>query len=298
MPNSNGTALIFLIDQKYMRPFEVFYHSLHETGSLQGVPIIVLTTDKSLLDDKLLNRICYDVVLIDEAEAQRYRVIKAGKVPDYRGHKALPAYYFFKFHVFAEERFDQLIYFDADLLCLNNIDHILTDRGDNDMAGSLSFGKNKVKHADGAVKPLDDSKAAVDQFLFTEHHAGARPGRTTGLNSGVMVLGKSIRSPAIRDELLAMAAKEEFSGDQNVICAYLHKHREVGFKFLPTSLNVPRRTFSHTSVEHFFQRRKDIGIFHFNVVYPWDRGHLTHFVEYLWWDAYARSRPFIEALRG
>jgi lipopolysaccharide biosynthesis glycosyltransferase len=287
------SAIVFLLDSKYLPPFEVFLHSLHETESLADIPIVVMTTDETLLGDRLIQRVAHDVVLIDQAERERYLIVK--KEEDGAGEAR---FHFFKFHVFTETRFDQILYFDVDLMAFSNLDGLLSARGSLAMLGSRTLGSSQFKMPDGSKKSFEERLAVSEQFLSVGATATDRPRIKTGLNSGVMVIGREMLGIGTRNALLSIAAGEAFEGDQNVIANYLHTNADVSFGYLPNTFNVPRRAFDNTGAEFFTNKRKDLNILHFNGGHPWKKPGATNFIDYVWWDAYERSRPFINGLRS
>lgn len=290
-------AAIFLINSKFITGFEVFCYSLKITNSLQGVPLIVVTTDRAVLEDAFVQSVCHDVVFIDEVEAEKYKKIRSGDIPAWRLDESAGAYYFFKFSIFAESRFDRLVYFDVDMVCLNNIDDVLLLANGSQIAGARTYGATDIFDENRKKFAPDKVESIVDRALFKPATNG-RPREKAGMNSGLMVLDRSILNEGTKAHLLDMASAEDFTGDQNVVCSYIHRNPEINFQFLPLTYNIPRRILDNASIGYYMSVKDKLKILHYNAGHPWGRPDSQSYVDFIWWDCHTKSREYVGDMRS
>ena len=98
----NDTAIIFVMNWKYIRPLKVLLYSLYKQNSLQNIPIIMVTDDKRVLHDPFVRAVCHSIEFMGEEELAPFSSIRGEKIAEKSKVAFAPKYTFLKFSIFKE----------------------------------------------------------------------------------------------------------------------------------------------------------------------------------------------------
>ncbi|NCD34907.1 MAG: hypothetical protein EOL87_16005 [Spartobacteria bacterium] len=167
-----GTALVTVVNDKFIDYCEVFFHSLKKRNPWLDCPLIVVWSKKlSPLNRESRCRIeaVWSDVRYHEVDESKYRVFLK-HTPEYM----LPA--LFSLECFNMQGWDKVVFFDVDMFCLGDVSALFR------MDVSL------------AVCPSGNDRQRKQRLAGGYHIR-------FGLNSGVMVIGKKYRKGDVYRQL-------------------------------------------------------------------------------------------------
>ncbi|WP_082548299.1 glycosyltransferase [Massilia sp. Root335] len=208
------------VDDEYSVGLAALMRSLRQSNPHIAIPYIV----------------CYSEVLSEASRRRieleypniKYRTIASDLYQKccftkHRDWRMSPA---FRYELFRVVDYEQLIYLDADMIIVGNIDELLAYRGDV-AACSLPPGEGmEIKHLGG-------------------------------FNSGVLSLGKRVRTPEIWRKLMHVAEASPWSGNQTVLNLVLKDmYHELPSEFNVGSTRMTPEKLVSARIVHYVGKRK------------------------------------------
>jgi lipopolysaccharide biosynthesis glycosyltransferase len=274
------TALIFVLNRKYVRPLKVLLYSLHVNQSLMGCPIVVVTDDESVVADPFVRSVAHSIEYMTSEALAPFSAIKGDRIAEKSRVHFAPKYTFLKFTIFKNRGFKRHIFMDADMLCLNALDEQLLGEG--------GFSVKAMKEIPSSLFPIRDevrpkfnygkSLAAISRAFEPQENT---PG--TGINSGFVVLEGAAISDEIFETALRTASSEAFGAEQPATSAVIGKIPACRFLELPFWYNTRRRVLECFGEEFFLNHKRDVKILHYTPGKPWILGDRTpDYLDNLW----------------
>ncbi len=275
----NDTAIIFVMNWKYIRPLKVLLYSLYKQNSLQNIPIIMVTDDKRVLHDPFVRAVCHSIEFMGEEELAPFSSIRGEKIAEKSKVAFAPKYTFLKFSIFKERGFKRHIFIDADMLCLNPLDEELL------AADYHVKAMKEVASSHFPIRAEDRSKfneakslASVTRAFEPQENA---PG--TGINSGFVVLEDGAISDDVFDLAISVASSEAFGAEQPATSEVIRRIPDCKFLELPIWYNARRRVFESLGETFFDQHANRIKLLHYTPGKPWVLGDRTpDYLDKLW----------------
>lgn len=257
-PAPRTTALMFVIDSAFLLPFKVLLYSLAKNGAGTELPIIVLTQDEAVRQDEVVKAAADEIRFIGEDEIRQFSVISSRRIPDRYKLDWIPKYTFLKWSMFDDFGVDQVLFIDADIVCLNPFDELLATEAPGDIFGGPRFMESLV--LDTEKKPLANGRIFrnlrnMAKGRFDESH--------TRLNSGVLLLRRRVLDPAFRAELLDFASSREYVNEQSYLTAFFAQSEAYTLSLIAARYNFGAGSLSQLSVIQELKILKDIVFLHF-----------------------------------
>ncbi len=285
----NETALLFVLNRKYVRPLKVLLFSLMEKNSLQGCDIVIATDDRAVADDRFLQRVATSIEFYDEDSLRVFSTIRGDRLQPKSRVAFAPKYTFFKFIGFRERGYRRHLVIDADMLCMNALDEALL------MEPYASKAIFEVKGKRFPIRDEDPSHryghAAAIRYL-EERSLAVATDKIEKINSGFLVLQSEAISNRFFEDAVALASSNAYEQEQ---AATTHIIANAGsFLRLPMWYNTRRRIFECLGPDVFEAYRDRIFLFHYTPGKPWNaRVETTAFIDDPWHAAEARSREWV-----
>lgn len=197
MHPASSVAFCTLVEEDYSIGLAALLKSIRQSNPHIEIPFLVYVLRP--LSAEARRRIEREYPLI------RYASIDASLYTrclfsNYRNWGLSPA---FRYEIFRNDEYDQLIYLDTDMLVVDNIDRLLQFRG---ALAACTF-------------PPGEGMELI---------------RTGGFNAGLMSIGRQLRTPDIWRNLLTVAESRPWTGNQTVLNLVLGRYVEA----LPEEYNL------------------------------------------------------------
>nr|WP_315401628.1 glycosyltransferase [uncultured Duganella sp.] len=209
-----------LVNEGYVPGLIALLNSLTYTNPTIDLPFLVYL-DKTLPPhvQASIER-CYGNVAFEQIDESSYGQCQ---FDGYRSWGMNPAY---RYEIFKNEEFDQLIYIDADMLVVGDIGPLLSFSG--------ALGACRLPPGEG----MELKKIG-------------------GFNAGLLNIGREVRTPEVWRLLLEVAESEAWTGNQTVLNLVLESH----FEELPAQYNVGTSHMTEASLAsarilHFLGKKK------------------------------------------
>ena len=290
-----STALIFVFDSEFTKPFKVLLYSMAKVGTLLNLPIIILTQDPAVAEDPVVKVAADEIRVLGQAEIEQFKVISGRRVPDRYKLDWIAKYTFLKWSIFDDFGFDQLLFIDADIICLSPVEDLLTSELAGDMLGGPRFMESLLQ--DDRGNRLTDNAIFRNLRRMTK---GKFDSSHTRLNSGVMLLRKRLLTNEFRDELLRFAATRDYVNEQSYLTSFFSENKNYTLSLMPSSYNFGAGALADLPLMMELQIIKDIVFLHFpGPRKPWRMEPnllSSRFTHLLWHRAYnealSRTRLF------
>lgn len=287
-PLQQRSALAFVFDREYLESFKVLLFSLARTGSLTHLPIFVFTQDNFVADDPIIKCAADTIRFITDDDIKKFSAISARKIPAQYKLDWIPKYTFLKWLIFDDYDLDQLLFIDADIVCMNNADDILELDSNAGLIGCPRFMESLFTGEDGrrlTERAIYSNLRNMVRGEFDERHVR--------LNSGVLLLRSNVLSSKFRTDLLAFAARKEHVNEQSYITSFFKLNNEYQMKLVSSRYNYGAGSLEHLPVFLQIKILKEIVFLHFpGSRKPW-RAELTadaRFTHLVWKKIAADAR--------
>lgn len=292
----NETALIFVINQKYLRPIKVLFYSLMKQNSLQGCDIIIVTDDRIVERDRFLRRIAKTIEFYDEASLSVFSTIIGDKIPEKSRVAFAPKYTFFKFVGFKPRGYKRHVVIDADMLCLHPLDEEML---------ALPYSAKAMFEVKGPRFPIREepvtnrrySEKAAIAYLEQRSLAVPNPARIEKVNSGFVVLQDDAISDVVFERAITIASTDAFGQEQAATTKVLESLES--FLRLPMWYNTRRRVFESLGQGLYEAYADRMFLLHFTPGKPWIRAKADHdYLDRIWWDVADEGQEWISDLEN
>lgn len=253
-----SAALVFVFDSGFSTPFKVLLYSMAKLGTCTTLPIIVITQDEAVAQDPVVKAAADQILMLGAAEIEQFKVISGRRVPDRYKLDWIAKYTFLKWSIFDDFGFDQLLFIDADIVCLNPVEELLSSDLPGDMLGCPRF-------MDGVVKDESGNRLSDETILRNLRRMirGKFDASHTRLNSGVMLLRKRLLNKAFREELLQFAATRDYVNEQSYLTAFFADRPDYSLSFVSSRYNFGAGALADLPMVLELQILKDIVFLHF-----------------------------------
>ena len=289
-----GSAVAFVLDQKFLVAFKVLLFSLAKTGSLSDLPIFVFTQDPVVQQDRIVKAVADKIVFLSDEDIAQFKVISSRRIPDQYKLDWIPKYTFLKWSLFDDYDIESLLFIDADIVCLNFVDDIFDVMTSAGLIGCPRFMETLFNNEHGKKLPRETIfKNLVNMVRGDFDHRHIR------LNSGVLLLQGNVLSRAFRTDLLQFAAAKEYVNEQSYFTAFLKSNEKYAMSFVASKYNYGAGALAHLPVSDQLKIMNEIVFLHFpGPKKPWigaidDDSRLTHMVwRKMFGDAKSQSDLF------
>lgn len=225
-----GTGLAFAFDSGYLEPFKTMLFSLYLHGSYLDAPITVYSDDAEIFEHPFVRAVVDRPRPLSGARLEtlyrlsRDNVKRAERAAWNKGT-------FLKWAVFEEQPTQKVLFLDADMIALQDIEPILAEEGRASFNCCPQFQKSLRVSDEGARSP-DETGELLDELIKGRHFGGHR----SRVNSGVMLLSGEMCSTGFFDEMTGYASQSVELHEQGFFSAYLRTRPGLG-RFMPAGLN-------------------------------------------------------------
>jgi lipopolysaccharide biosynthesis glycosyltransferase len=272
------TALTFIIDRPFIRGLKVLLYSLHHHQTLQNCPIVLLSQDPAMAEDRFLRSVAREIEVVGEDTLRLFATIKGERVPERLRTSFAPKYTFLKFLLFRNRGYRRHIYLDADMLCLGPADEDLL-ASDFDAKGAREVGRVfPIRQESRERFSLERALAILEE---RSSPIAGMPANT--INSGFLTLQGSAISEEVFRHALQVASTSAFIQEQAATTELFRREPNIRFLQLPMWYNTKRRVFESLGEEQFERHRSRIVFFHFTTGKPWSISERKrNFLDDLW----------------
>lgn len=274
-----SSALAFVFDRKFLDPFKVLLFSLARTGSFTGLPVIVFTQDEMVAGDDIVKQVADEVIFIKEDDISKFSVISRERIPDQYKLDWIPKYTFLKWLIFDDYDLTQLVFIDADIVCLNRADGLLATESDAGLVGCPRFMETLFSEEGGKRLPERQIFSNLRNMVrgnFDDKHIR--------LNSGVLMLRNNVLSSKFREDLLAFSSRRQHVNEQSYITSFFKKSKEYKMDLISSKYNFGAGSLAYLPVHLQIQILCEVVFLHFpGPRKPWigdltDDARLTHMI--------------------
>ncbi len=277
------TALAFAFDAGYLMPFKTIVSSMVRAGTMLHSPVHIYSDDPAVFDDAFVKKVADRCILIDgDLRDQLYElaqnnVRRTERTKWNRGT-------FLKWAVFRPANEDQVLFLDVDMVCLAEIEPLLTLRPDADMVGCAQFQKRMM---------VDDNERPVSSQVLADRIQGMFDDRSRmymgRLNSGVMLIRTKLLSDDFRNEIMAFARQGVEVNEQSQMTKFFAQ-KKYRLRIISSEYNFHESYLASVDAEDARKLLAQVRILHYpGGEKPWkaDPSAPMRPSMKLWWDAHA-----------
>lgn len=261
----NDTALLFVINRKYVRPLKVLLFSLMQNNSFSSCPIEIFTDDSTVLADPFVRNIATNVVYVPSKELVVFNTINGDNINSKLKTKFAPKYTFLKFVNFLSRGYRRHVCMDADMLCVNPIDEVLLSSPFDAMAMmEVPSSKYPIRNESRDRFDLEQTMTFTRDAMIARERVLDRP-----INSGFMVLADRAISDEVFRSAVRIASEAAFVAEQPATTETLRRISNIKFQELPIWYNLRRRVIECLGPKFYFEYESEIRIIHYTPGKPW-----------------------------
>lgn len=283
-------ALAFVFNSDFLVGFQVLCYSLAVHRTLTDLPILIITEDKVVLDDPFVRMVADKTKLATEEEIRSFSSISSEKVDKRLQLEWIPKYTYMKWLMFDDYGFDNLIFIDTDIVCLNSIDE-LDELNGADLFGCPVFSKDIISKREELLG-TDASDQSIKDFSCSEHPAGSR------LNTGVMVVGDKLLTETFRKGLIEYAEAGSFSVEQAALREYIRKKTSFRMEMISPLYNFKHDFIQLLSVKSQVEIISRVKLLHYAGAAgkPWETRAPTTLSDFIWHCYYNEAKDKLDDL--
>ncbi len=284
------TAITLVFNKKYSEPTRVLLYSMQKHSTLDKSPLVIITDDVAVAEDKFFQSVAHNIELVDETTLAKFSTIKGERVPAHLKTHFAPKYTFLKFLLFKNRGFKRHVFMDCDMLCMGAFDHELL---------TADYEAKAVLETSGGMFPVRDEPR--DKFmpekskqLIERRSLPNTTGLGRNINSGFLCLQDSALSEEMFEAAIEIASTDAFVQEQAATSELIRRRApDVKFMELPIWYNAKRRIFDALGEEYFEENRHRIKVLHFIPGKPWSVAKANRkFIDHVWWQYEAESREW------
>ncbi|MGE3250449.1 MAG: hypothetical protein AB7J28_11490 [Hyphomonadaceae bacterium] len=287
------TALILVLNRKYLTPAKVLLYSLSHQRTLQGCALVIITDDARVAADPFFTAYAHEIVLLSADDLAPLGAIRGDAIDPALRVSFAPKYTFLKLFALKPRGYARHIVLDCDLVCLGAADEDLLAR---------AFPAKAALETRGADFPLPGEIGLTLDALKAKRIVNAREAPiecaapAKRINSGFLVLEPPMIAQETFARALELAASEPFDQEQALTTRLI---REVASSFctLPIWCNAKRRVFESLGEDFFQANRGKIQFLHFIPGKPWNARPEEHtYLDRIWLDLHDAAIPWAEEI--
>lgn len=255
LSNRRSRALIFLIDKGYLDLLKVFCYSLARIGTLNHVPIIVMSEDAGILANNFVSIVADEKFQLDPSLIKRLEetAARAYKRP---GKEAWNRATFFKWATFRDWGVDEALFLDCDMLPLNDPSDIFST-SHADLVGAPQFQNELYKNKNEQRLPIQEITRRTTNFV------SLMPGSKISLNSGVMLMRRGVLSPKFFNDLVRYAETAKAVNEQQFIAKFMSEERPGQLEYISPIYNFQASFLARLPLHSQLNFLRDIRILHY-----------------------------------
>jgi len=276
-------AIIFLLDSSYLKGLQTFLYSLQYALQERTEDIVVFTNDKKIHDNEFIHLIADKVILISDEQLSRLKQSKKQKISKYKKIDSIGKYTFLKFFVFSDLGYDYHLFFDVDMLCLDNkfrFNHLV---GNYDFAGVGTSGYKYLGISENKNVTNEQRKKIYANIINQKSNS------LHSLNSGVMYIGKSLLSNKSVDSLIRLVVNKAYFLEQHATFEFIQSSN-VRIKAFPIFYNFSYLAVQSLGKDYFDKLKNKIVFLHYNRKKPWE--YKENWIYKIWNDMYKQSQNY------
>jgi lipopolysaccharide biosynthesis glycosyltransferase len=257
--DGSTTAVAFAVDSGYLTPLKVMIHSMARAGTMLDAPVWIYSDDPTVFDDPFVARLTDRAIHIDGSLRDELYEVAADHIQrperlDWNRGTCL------KWAVFDDCDVEQILFLDADMLCLAPLEPLLETALGFDLVGAPQFQRHSLLFDDGEAASISFTEERIAAMLDgTAHNLMGR------LNSGVMLVRKPLLSRRFRDDLVSYAKRGTSVNEQSHITSYFRSDHQDQWRMrlVTSSFNFHEAYLGKVDPVTAFQWLDRIRVLHF-----------------------------------
>lgn len=287
------TALAFVLSKNYLMPFKVLAYSLVQSNSFVDCPIVIISDESVVFQDRFVRRICDVKKLVTEEQKQSFRSILSSKVRENYKLEWIAKYTFLKWLMYDDLGFDRLIYIDTDMIFTSCGEELLSYADGADFVCCPMFPLKQAleeemanpDQAPAAVSayPLNDDRYLAFLLAFMQRRFSIENAR---VNSGIQIVNSALLKKSFREKLVEIASSKAYPNEQSVLSDVFKRHDEWRIAFAPPQYNFKTSYIDRLTVTQTIHLMPQVKNLHYiGAAKPWlrpanDNTRITHLI---WW---------------
>lgn len=216
---ADSAALAFVLNRSFLPGLRTLAYSMVLNRTLLDLPILVISEDSEIALDPLIATISDRVVIVEPDDLDQFSQISNERVVEHLRLDWIPKYTFLKWMLFGDHGFRKIIFLDADMVCLQNIDDLL-EMNEADLYAGPIFNRALYRDPTGRDLALTESSRNIEAFVANP------PAVSAGLNTGLMVINSGALSTRFRGALVDLAERKAYTVEQAVVNSLLRSGAE------------------------------------------------------------------------
>lgn len=212
------TTIAFALDYGYIEPLKVLLTSMIMAGTVLDCPVVIYTNDEKVGADPAIAVLADRINVIDGDRRDilhhlaKNNVKRAARADWNRGT-------FLKWAVFEEQGTEQLLFLDADMICIRPLEKLLAKR-DREPLLCCPQVQMTIRTQNKIPRPTSQIVASIKALLggkFEDKHAWR-------INSGMMLIRKPYLNRDFFSKITAYAAERKAHHEQEHLSNFFQEH--------------------------------------------------------------------------
>lgn len=275
------TAILFAFDSGYLTPFKVMLFSMAKSGALTRNPIIICSDDPAVFEDPIVKLVVDMPVLLEGRLRENLYYLAEHSV-----HRPERADWnrgtFLKWAAFDDYGFDYILFLDVDMVVLKPLGELATYRSGADLLTCPQFKPSLYRRPGEGKLPPSTIERNLNWMISGDfakvHHRR--------MNSGMMLLSRTIANPHFRDELVDFTANRTDLHEQAHLTAFFAENPSWKLKLVPSIYNFQERYLGEVDPCRGLEMLSQINILHYAGGKPWQSSlkPSSRLSTLLWWN--------------
>jgi len=283
-------AILCVINSAFITPFEVFIYTLRRSNSLLDCDLVVMTDSKKVQRDAFVCSVSDKIIDVGGGISMPGGGVltESIKVP----------YRFAKHNIFALKQYDEVFYFDVDMIVRSNIDDIIRQPKGAAISVARPLSESLFSLNSQRLNETE-SKSVVRRFLRSYDSGDMddefkESPESLKINSGVIAFSPAKMPGRFLRVLYELTSTKAYRLEQHALRDGILKSA-ISFRYLDPRFNFLRRGLDNGGLD--LLSSCDVRLLHFNGKHPWKGKEGADPVDDLWWKEYRESRGYVERQR-